>query len=150
MEISPEYPLEGPMLTTILQYFGHLMRRADSLEQTPMLGKIGEGGGEGGNREWDGWMASETQWTWIWVNSGSWRWTGKPGILQSMGSQRFRHDWATELNWGSPCFGKKIEFSLLGNPSWSRMFYHWCFIVINIPVMFYSHGVKGKENNRRH
>ena len=53
-------------------------------------------GGEGDNRGWDGWMASLTQWTWIWVNSGCWWWTGKPGVL---GSQRVRHDWATELNW---------------------------------------------------
>ena len=56
-------------------------------------------GGEGDDRGWDGWMASPTQWTWVWVNSGSWQWTGKPGVLQSMGSQRVRYDWATELNW---------------------------------------------------
>ena len=56
-------------------------------------------GGEGDNRGWDGWMASPTQWTWVWVNSGSWWWTGRPGVLQSMGSQRFQYDWATELNW---------------------------------------------------
>ena len=55
-------------------------------------------GGEGDNRGWDGWMASLTRWTWVWVNSGSWWWTGRPGVLQSMGSQRVRHDWATELN----------------------------------------------------
>ena len=56
-------------------------------------------GGEGDDRGWDGWMASLTQWTWIWVNSRSWWWTGRPGVLQSMESQRVRHDWATELNW---------------------------------------------------
>ena len=56
-------------------------------------------GGEGDNREWDGWMAPPTQWTWVWVNSGSWWWTGRPDVLQSIGLQRFRHDWATELNW---------------------------------------------------
>ena len=56
-------------------------------------------GGEGGDREWDGWMASLTQWTWIWASSGSSWWTGKPGVLQSMGLQRVGHDWATELNW---------------------------------------------------
>ena len=48
---------------------------------------------------WDGWMASPTQWTWVWVNSRSWWWTGRPGMLQSRGSQRVGHDWATELNW---------------------------------------------------
>ena len=56
-------------------------------------------GGEGDNRGWDGWMASPIQWTWVWVNSGSWWWTGRPGVLQSMGLQRIGHDWATELNW---------------------------------------------------
>ena len=56
-------------------------------------------GGEGDNRGWDGWMASPTQWTWVWVNSWSWCWTGRPGMLQSMGSQRVRHNWTTELNW---------------------------------------------------
>ena len=56
-------------------------------------------GGEGDNRGWDGWMASLTQWTWVWVNSGSWWWTGRPVVLQSMGSQIVRQDWATELNW---------------------------------------------------
>jgi len=55
-------------------------------------------GGEGDNRGWDGWMASLTPWTWVWASSGSWWWTGRPGVLQSMGSQRVRHDWATELN----------------------------------------------------
>ena len=55
--------------------------------------------GEGDNRGWDGWMVSPTQWTWVWVNSGSWWWTGKPGVLQFMVSQRVKHDWATELNW---------------------------------------------------
>ena len=56
-------------------------------------------GGEGDDRGWADWMASLTQWTWVWVNSGSWWRTGRPGVLQSMGSQRARHDWATELNW---------------------------------------------------
>ena len=56
-------------------------------------------GGEGDDRGWDGWMASLTPWTWVWVNSGSWWWTGRPGVLRFMGSQRVGHDWATELNW---------------------------------------------------
>ena len=55
-------------------------------------------GGEGDDRGWDGWMVSPTQWTWVCANSGSWWWTGRSGVLQSMGSQRVRHDWATELN----------------------------------------------------
>ena len=56
-------------------------------------------GGEGEDRGWDGWMASPTRWTWVWVNSGSWWWTGRPGVLGFMGSQRVGHDWVTELNW---------------------------------------------------
>ena len=56
-------------------------------------------GGEGDDRGWDGWMASPTQWTGVWVNSGSWWWTGRPGVLRFMVSQRFRHNWATEVNW---------------------------------------------------
>ena len=58
--------------------------------------------GEGDNRGWDGWMTSLTQWTWVWVNSGSWWWTGKSGMLQSMGSQRVEHNWGTKLNWTEP------------------------------------------------
>ena len=60
-------------------------------------------GGEGDDRGWDGWMASLTGWTWVWVNSGSWWWTGRPGMLWFMGSKRVGHDWATELNWISAC-----------------------------------------------
>ena len=56
-------------------------------------------GGEGDDRGWDGWIASLTRWTWVWVNSGSWWWTERPSMLRSMGSQRIRHDWVTELNW---------------------------------------------------
>jgi len=97
-EISPGCSLGGLMLKLKLQYFGHLMRRVDSLEKTLMLEGSGAGG-EGDGRGWDGWMASLTQWTWVCVNSGSWWWTARPGVLRFMGSQRVRHDWATELNW---------------------------------------------------
>ena len=69
----------------------------DSLEKSWCWERLKAG--EGDNRGWDGWMASLTQWTWVWVNSRSWQWTGRPGILQSIGSQKVRHDWATELNW---------------------------------------------------
>ena len=66
--------------------------------------------GEGDDREWDGWMASPTQWTWVWVNSGSWWWTWRPGVLQSMGSQRVGHDWATELKWSNETENKQRHF----------------------------------------
>ena len=95
-EISPGCSLEGMMLKLKLQYFGHLMRRVDSLEKTLIRGGIG-GRRRRDDRGWDGWMASLTLWTWVWVNSGNWWWTGKPGVLWFMGSQRVRHNWATEL-----------------------------------------------------
>ena len=98
-EISPEYSLEGLMLKLKLQYFGHLMQKNWLIWKRPWYWERLKVGGEGDNRGWDGWMASPTQWTWVWVNSGSWWWTGRPSVLQSMGSQRVGHDWATELNW---------------------------------------------------
>ena len=94
-ETSPEYSLQGLMLKLKLQSFGHVMR-TDSFEKTLMLGKT-EGGRRGrqsksmSKRCLDGII---TQWTWVYSNSGSWGWTGRPGMLQSMGLQRVRHDWA--------------------------------------------------------
>ena len=96
-EISLEYSLEGLMLKLKLQYLGHLMWRTDSLK-TLMPARL-KVGGEWDNRGSDGWTASPTQWTWVWVSSGSWWWTGKPVVLQSMGLQRVGQDWANELNW---------------------------------------------------
>ena len=78
----------------------------DSLEKTLILGKT-ERRTDG--RGWDGWMASLTLRTWVWVNSGSWWWTGKPGVLQFMRSQRVRHDWVTELNWTEPIMEKNLN-----------------------------------------
>ena len=80
------------------QYFGHLMWRGDSLEKTLMLGKI-EGRRRRRQQRMRYWMASPTLRTWVWVNSRSWWWTGKPGVLQSMGLERVEHYWAIELNW---------------------------------------------------
>ena len=96
--INPEYSLERLMLKLKLQYFGHLMGRAEHSKR-PWCWERLKAGGEGDHREWDGCMASPTQWTWVWISSGSWWWTGKPGVLQSMVSQRVGHNWATELNW---------------------------------------------------
>ena len=97
-EINPGISLEEMMLKLKLQYFGHLMRRVDSLEKTLMLGRIWARRRRG-HRGWDGWMASPTWWTWVWVNPGSWWWTGRPGMLCFIGLQRVRPNWATELYW---------------------------------------------------
>ena len=92
-EISPEYSLEGLMLKLKLQYFCYLMWRTDLLEKTLMLGKI-KGGRRRGQQRMR-WLDGITQWTWVWVSFRSWWWTGKPGVLQSMESQRVGHDWVT-------------------------------------------------------
>ena len=97
-EISPEYSLEGLFcwswnsntLAILCEELTHLKR--------PWCWERLKVEGEGDDRGWDGWMASLTQWIWVWVNSGRWWWTGRPGVLQSMGSQRVGYDWATELN----------------------------------------------------
>ena len=90
-EISPQCSLEGLIMKLKLQYFGHLMQRAGCLEKTLMLGKI-EGRMRGDDRGRNGWMASPTQWTFFWASSRRWWRTVKPGMLQSMGSQRVRHN----------------------------------------------------------
>ena len=130
-EISPEYSLEGLMLKLKLQYFGHLMRRTDSFENTLMLGKI-EGGRRRGDRGWDGWMASRTQRTWVWVSSGSWWWTGRPGVLQSTGSQRVGQDWATEPNW---IYLRSVYRSLYVQ-LWARNKLDWSWTVL---IRMYVH-----------
>ena len=91
-EISPGCSLEGLMLMLKLQYSGHLMRRVTHWKRLWCWKGLGAGG-KGDDRGWDGWMA------WVWVNSESWWWTWRPGVLQFTGSQRVGHDWATELNW---------------------------------------------------
>ena len=87
--ISPGCSLEGLMLKLKLQYSGHLMRRADSFEKT-LIERL-RAGGEGDDRGWDGWMASPTQRTWVWVDSGSWWWTGRPVCCSSWG-HKVTHD----------------------------------------------------------
>ena len=94
-EISPECSLEELLLKLKLQYFGHLMRWADSLEKTWCWERL-RAGGEGDDRGWDGGMASPTQWTWVWVDSGSWWRTGRPGVLWFMGVAK---SWTRLSNW---------------------------------------------------
>ena len=97
-EISPGISLEGMMLKLKLQYFGHLMRRVDSLEMTLMLGGIEARRRRGRQRM--RWLDGITDSMDVSLGElGSWWWTGRPGMLQFMGSQRVGHDWATELNW---------------------------------------------------
>ena len=84
-------------------------------------------GREGDNRGWDGWMASPTQWTRVWVNSRSWWWTGRPGMLQSIGSQRVGHDWVTELNWT----GTKIHFKFEEYIHWGWILEMWSWEIKN-------------------
>ena len=98
-EISPEYSLEGLMLKLKLPILWPPDAKNWLTGKVPDAGEDWRQGGEGDDRGWDGWMATLTWWTWIWVSSGSWWWTGKPSVLQSMGSQRVGHDRATELNW---------------------------------------------------
>ena len=120
--------VKGLMLKLKLQYFGHLMRRTDSFEKLPWCWERLKGEGEGDDRGWDGWMASLTQWTWVWINSGSWWWTGRPGVLQSMGS-----DTTTEwLNWTDS--SKSFSLSRLSPPAphfWLHLFWSPCNLAIS-------------------
>ena len=92
--------------------------------------------GRGGMTGWDGWMMAPTQRTWVWASSGSWWWTGKPGVLQSMGLQRVGHDWVTELNWNSSLYSQGYDlpsshvcmWDLDPKESWVPK--NWCFISV--------------------
>ena len=118
-EISPKYSLEGLMLK--LHYFSQLMISTDSLERRWFWESLKKGG-DADDRGWDGWMASLTRWTWVWISSRSWWWTGKPDVLQSMGSQKVRHSCASELihwkescwNWSSNILATLCESQLTG------------------------------------
>ena len=133
-EISPEYSLEGLILKLKLQYLATWCKELTHLKR-PWCWERLRVGGEGNDKGWDGRMASPTQWTWVWASSGSWWWTGKPGVLQTMGLQRIGHDQATELTWGchspSSClhnsylhfhchsiYDSDLPFSLSQKPLW--------------------------------
>ena len=97
-EISPEYSLEGLMWSWSSNTLATWCKELTNWKR-PWCWERLKVGGEGDDRGWDGWMASPTRWTWVWVNSRSWWWTGRPGVLQFSGSQRVGHDWASEQNW---------------------------------------------------
>ena len=101
-EISSDYSLEVLMLKLNSNTLATWCEELTHLK-SPWCWERLKAGGKGDNRGWDGWMASLTRRTWIWASSRSWWWAGKPGVLQSMGSQRAGHDWVTELNWTSVC-----------------------------------------------
>ena len=138
-EISPEYSLEERKLKLKLQYFGHLMWRTVLLKR-PWCWQGLKAGGEGDDRGWDGCMASPTQWTWVWVNSGSWWWTDKPGVVQSMGLQRVGCDQVTELNWLIWYFRNQFMCILRSIPysSWQlnrNSLYGRAIIFLNFPLL---------------
>ena len=112
-EISPEKSLEGLMLKLKLQYLATWCKELTHLKR-PWCWERLKVGGEDDDRGWDGWMATPTRWTCVWGDSWSWWWTGRPGVLQSMGLQRVRHDWATELNWTDS--GGSVEYK--SSESW--------------------------------
>ena len=112
-KIGPEYSLEGLMRKLKLQYFGHLMQRADSLEKDWCWERL-KAGGEGYDRGWGGWMASPTQWTWVWASSMSWWRTGKPGVHGVAMSRTQLISWTEAGGWSSPL----PECKMLSRPFW--------------------------------
>ena len=123
-------------------YFGHLMRRVDSLEKTLMLGGIG-GRRRRGDRGWDGWTASLTRWAWVWVNSGSWWWTGRPGVLRFMGhkesdtTERLKWTELTVLPWSAlPLFFSLQTCSIKPTVTLIWVHHQLCFL---FPLFHYSH-----------
>ena len=97
-EISPGISLEGMMLKLKLQSWATSCEELTHWKRLWCWDGLGAGG-EGDDRGWDSWMASLTRWMWVWVNSGRWWWTGRPGVLRFMESERVRHNWATDLIW---------------------------------------------------
>ena len=138
-EISPEYSLEG--LTLKLKT--PILWPPDNKELThwkrPWCWERLKVGGEGDNRGWDGWLVPPIWWTWVWVSSGSWWWTGKPGVLQSMGSQRVGHNWVTELNWGCD---KTVPQSFSGCSTRKKRSGHMFSVLLPATVLSLLDGIK--------
>ena len=124
-EINPEYSLEGLMLKLKPNTWATWWEVTHW--KRPWCWERLKAGGEGDDKGCDVWMASLTWWTWVWASSGSWWWTGKPGVLQSMESQRVGHDWATELNWRHFWGSKELLFN---SYAWGSQ-YKWGIFQVN-------------------
>ena len=116
-EISPEYSLEGLMLKLKLQSLATWCKELTHLQWLCWWERF-KARGEGDDRGWGGWMTSPIQWTWDWVSSGSWWWTGEPGVLQSMESQIVGYDWVTELNWNKLVTISPVVMELSTSVGW--------------------------------
>ena len=119
-EISPGCSLEGLMLSWNSNILANSCEELTRWKR-PWCWEGLRAGGERDDRGWDGWMASPIWWTWVWENFGSWWWTGRPGVLRFMGSQRVGHGWATELNWIDSLLCIKAHCETL----WNRQICHW-------------------------
>ena len=139
-EISPGISLEGMMLKLKLQYLATSCEELTHWKRLWCCDGLGAGG-EGDDRGWDGWMASRTRWTWVWVNSGRWWWTGRPGLLRFLGSQRVGHDWATELYWTT----MKVEPSWMVLMPWVRWPFTSCLSTCGNTKSQQSGTLKAKE-----
>ena len=127
-EIRPEYSLEGLMLNLKLQYLATSCKELTHLERPWFWERLKTG--EGDDRRWDGWMASPNQWTWVWANSGSWWWSGRPGVLQSMWSQRVST--AERLNWTE----LRVFIDIM-NPWIASGFYHFPVMLLLLPSVLH-------------
>ena len=132
-EISPEYSMEGLVLKLKFQYFATSCEELTHSKR-PWWWERSKAGGEGDYRGWDGWMASLTQWRWVWVSSGSWWWTGRPSVLRFKGSRRDRNDWVTELNWIVKWGIQAKHGESLRKLSWTVFFHLVCKTSIRLYV----------------
>ena len=144
-EISPEYSLEGLMRKLKFQHFGHLIWRTESLERPSCWERL-KAGRERDDRGWDGWMASPIWWALVWASSRSWHWTRKPGVLQSMGSQKVRHNWATELNW-TEHISQLLSLYILIFKLMDSIGYFLTIFFCNSGPEFLSEELKGKRKS---
>ena len=127
-EISPEYSFEGLMLNWSSNTLATCCEELTHWKRPWCWERLKAG--EGDDRRWGGRMPSLTWWTWVWAGSGSWWWTGKPSVLQSMGSQRVGHDWATELNW-IILHNHTIVLKVFRATGWTEKARQGCFLMWN-------------------